>query len=79
MICNAWGVFDPTLEFPRVPYANNPLHPVAIALQWLQNLCADIVFAAGNCGEFCPNDRCHRGLHRFRAAASMAPTPLTWC
>ena len=25
----------------------------------LELLCADIVFAAGNCGQFCPNERCH--------------------
>ena len=59
MICNAWGVFDPSLEPPEVPYANNPLHPVAVALRWLELLCTDIVFAAGNCGQFCPNARCH--------------------
>jgi hypothetical protein len=60
VICNAWGVFDPTLESTEVPYANNPLHPVARVLKFLENLCADIVFAAGNCGQFCPNDRCHQ-------------------
>jgi hypothetical protein len=59
VICNAWGVFDPSLEPPESPYANNPEHPVAIALRRLQNQCVDIVFAAGNCGAFCPNDRCH--------------------
>jgi hypothetical protein len=59
VICNAWGVFDPSLEFPEIPYANNPEHPVAVVLRWLQNLRVDIVFAAGNCGQFCPNDRCH--------------------
>jgi len=59
VICNAWGVFDPTLEFSEVPYSNNPEHPVAFALRLLELLCADIVFAAGNCGQFCPNPRCH--------------------
>jgi hypothetical protein len=59
VICNAWGVFDPSLEFPEIPYANNPEHPVARTLRWLEQLCADIVFAAGNCGQFCPNERCH--------------------
>jgi hypothetical protein len=59
VICNAWGVFDPSLEPPDVPYANNPGHPVADALRLLEQLGADIVFAAGNCGQFCPNPRCH--------------------
>jgi hypothetical protein len=59
IICNAWGVFDPSLEPPEVPYANNPGHPVSDVLQRLELLCTDIVFAAGNCGQFCPNERCH--------------------
>lgn len=59
VICNAWGVFDPSLEPPQVPYANNPGHPVAVALQLIETLRVDIVFAAGNCGQFCSNARCH--------------------
>lgn len=59
VICNAWGVFDPSLEFPHAPYSNNQLHPVAIALKGLHALQADIVIAAGNCGQFCPNARCN--------------------
>jgi len=59
VVCNAWGVFDPSLESPEVPYADNPLHSVAIALKFIEALGADIVFAAGNCGQFCPNARCH--------------------
>jgi Subtilase family len=59
VICNAWGVFDPSLEPPEAPYSNNREHPVAVTLRLLEGLCADIVFAAGNCGQFCPNARCH--------------------
>jgi len=59
VVCNAWGVFDPTLESPEVPYADNPTHPVAMALKFIAALGVDIVFAAGNCGQFCPNARCH--------------------
>lgn len=59
VICNAWGVFNPSLESPEAPYANNRGHPVSVALRLLDRLCADIVFAAGNCGQFCPNQRCH--------------------
>ena len=59
VVCNAWGVFDPSLESPEVPYADNPAHPVAIALKFIAALGVDIVFAAGNCGQFCPNARCH--------------------
>ena len=59
VICNAWGAFDPSLEPPEVPYADNPGHPVAVALQLIEALRVDIIFAAGNCGQFCPNARCH--------------------
>lgn len=59
VVCNAWGVFDPSLESPEVPYADNPVHPVAIALKFLAAIGVDLVFAAGNCGQFCPNARCH--------------------
>lgn len=59
VICNAWGVFDPSLEPPEVPYSDNPGHPVAVVLRWLEEQRADIVFAAGNCGQFCPNWRCN--------------------
>jgi hypothetical protein len=59
VICNAWGVFDPSLEPPAVPYSNNPNHPVAEVLRLLEQQRADIVFAAGNCGQFCPNSRCN--------------------
>jgi subtilisin family serine protease len=58
VICNAWGVFNPTRESPTVPYSDNQDHPLAIAYRELAALGADIVFAAGNCGEFCPNHRC---------------------
>ncbi len=59
VICNAWGVFDPSLEPPEAAYSDNPAHPIAVALQRLEHLRADIIFAAGNCGQFCPNARCN--------------------
>lgn len=59
VICNAWGVFDPAIEPPEPAYSNNPAHPIAVALRLLEGLGADIVFAAGNCGQFCPHPRCN--------------------
>lgn len=59
VLCNAWGVFDPTMEYPGKPYSNDPTHPVAEELRQIAALDADIVFAAGNCGPFCPAPRCH--------------------
>lgn len=58
VICNAWSVFNPTLESSELPYSNNPNHPIAKALRLLNTIGADVVFAAGNCGEFCPDPRC---------------------
>lgn len=58
VICNAWGVFDPTVKPGQASYADNPAHPIAIALRLLNGVGADLVFAAGNCGQFCPNPRC---------------------
>jgi hypothetical protein len=80
VICNAWGVFDPSLEPPNVPYSDNPMHPVAVALRWLNALDADIVFAAGNCGQFCPNARCNpdfTGPGRSINGANALPEVLT--
>ncbi|WP_198375926.1 S8/S53 family peptidase [Neoroseomonas rubea] len=59
VLCNAWGVFDPTEEFPGAPYSSDPTHPVSRTLARIAALDADIVFAAGNCGPFCPAPRCH--------------------
>lgn len=58
VICNAWGVFDPTVKSGQVDYATNRNHPIAIALRLLNLIGADLVFAAGNCGHFCPHPRC---------------------
>lgn len=58
VVCNAWAVFDPTVKPGQASYADNPMHPIAIALRLLNEAGADLVFAAGNCGQFCPNPRC---------------------
>jgi hypothetical protein len=58
VICNAWGVFDPSTEFPLGDYTNNPTHPLAEELTRASCLGVDVVFAASNCGQFCPHPRC---------------------
>ncbi|MBW6399145.1 S8 family serine peptidase [Roseomonas sp. HJA6] len=80
VICNAWGVFDPEPELPGLGYADNPDHPVAAVLRDLAALSADIVFAAGNCGPFCPNSRCnpaYTGPGRSINGANASPEVLT--
>jgi len=54
---NPWGIFDRATEYPKGHYTENPspfsrLVDMAVA----ENI--DVVFAAGNCGQFCPDDRC---------------------
>ena len=38
--------------------AANPLHPINLLIDFIDARGHDIVFAAGNCGQFCPNPRC---------------------
>jgi hypothetical protein len=58
VLCNAWGVFDPSGELPAGSYTRDPAHPLATELARASSMGVDVVFAAGNCGQFCPNRRC---------------------
>lgn len=62
VVCNAWGVFDPSRETSSVPYSSSQAHPLTTQFRELSQLGVDIVFAAGNCGQFCPNGRCGPGF-----------------
>jgi subtilisin family serine protease len=58
ILVNPWGIFDRATEHPKGHYTENPnnhfnrLVDTAVA----ENI--DVVFAAGNCGQFCPDNRC---------------------
>jgi hypothetical protein len=78
VICNAWGVFDPGMQASLISYPDNPEHPLADALRRLADEGVDIVFAASNCGEFCPHPRCGaeftgpgRSIHGANALAEV--------
>lgn len=62
VVNNSWGIFHPSLdEFsPGDPrrYIDNPGHPFRLYVWLLTALGADVVFAAGNCGDGCPNAVC---------------------
>jgi hypothetical protein len=62
VICNAWAVFNLADDYPAsnsLNYGQNPSNPMNLAVAKLpQTGLADVVFAAGNCGQFCPDDRC---------------------
>ncbi len=70
VLCNAWAVFDLRADPPPVGaspmaacnYAQNPAHPLNRAVAALSDSgLADVIFAAGNCGQFCPDPRCGPG------------------
>jgi subtilisin family serine protease len=59
---NSWAVYDLSTDFPPGDprnYGSNPNHQLNFAVAELPRLgIADVVFAAGNCGQFCPDARC---------------------
>jgi hypothetical protein len=83
VLVNAWSVYNRDREAPPGSsdrYTDNPTHPfnciIAIA-NWLR---IDVVFSAGNCGLFCPDDRCgirDRGPGRSIFGANSHPDVLT--
>jgi hypothetical protein len=54
---NAWSIYDPRGEAVEGEYTRNRYHWVSCAVDHAATL-ADVVFAAGNCGAFCPDGRC---------------------
>jgi hypothetical protein len=68
ILVNAWSIYDRSTDRPPFgSYTENRQpggHPmINIVTQAVQQSHLDVVFAAGNCGEFCPNQRCG-GLDR---------------
>jgi subtilisin family serine protease len=60
---NAWAIFDRSSELPLGDYTENTRpnggHPLNnIVGQAVQQDLIDVIFAAGNCGQFCPSIRC---------------------
>jgi hypothetical protein len=58
ILVNAWSIFDRSTEYPRGDYTENPHHPLNVVIDEMVDDGIDIVFAAGNCGQFCPDRRC---------------------
>jgi Subtilase family len=61
ILVNAWAIFDRASEWPLGSYTQNTAiggHPlINIVAQTVQQY-IDVIFAAGNCGQFCPSQRC---------------------
>lgn len=61
VINNSWGIYHPSWDFPPTHpgrYCDNPNHPFSAIVSALTVAGIDIVFAAGNCGSDCPDQRC---------------------
>jgi hypothetical protein len=62
VVSNSWGRFPVHPDFPPgnpSNYSDNPNHPFNRIVDTLESFGADILFAAGNCGPECPDDRCN--------------------
>jgi len=55
---NAWAIFDRKSENPAGDYTNNPAHLFNRKMEQMTNDGFDLVFGAGNCGQFAPDTRC---------------------
>ncbi len=61
VVNNSWGMFHPSWDYPvghPGNYSDNPNHPFNRIVATLERAGADILFAAGNCGADCPDERC---------------------
>ncbi len=55
---NAWAVFDRSTDFGLIKYCDDPLHALNLGVSALVDAGADVIFAAGNCGQFDADRRC---------------------
>jgi subtilisin family serine protease len=58
VVVNAWAIFDTQSEHPPGGYSSHHGHPFRTIVANLARDGVDIVFCAGNCGQFCPDGRC---------------------
>src|SRR5262249_33322806 len=58
MLVNPWGIFDTRTEYPKGSYTNNPSNRFNLLVSGAVQSGMDVIFSAGNCGQFCPNRRC---------------------
>jgi len=80
VVNNSWGMFHPSWDFPvghPGNYSDNPNHPFNRIVATLEQLGADILFAAGNCGSQCPDGRCGGVTANAIYGANGHPSVLT--
>lgn len=71
VVNNSWAMYDPASEdLPSTDpgnYSANPAHPFNRVVRRLIAAGADVVFAAGNCGQDCPDGRCGTSTGRGKS------------
>jgi subtilisin family serine protease len=80
ILLNAWSVYDRSTEQPAGDYTNNRAHDFNVLIDTAASAGIDMVFAAGNCGQFCPSARCgplDRGPGDSILGANSHPAVLT--
>jgi subtilase family protein len=60
VLVNAWAIYDRSTEYPLGDYTQNPANPLNVMIGRLAARGGDVIFAAGNCGQFGPDLRCGR-------------------
>jgi len=64
VVNNSWGLYDRSQDAPPgnpQNYCSNPRHPFNLIVGTVVAAGADVLFAAGNCGQTCPDGRCGSG------------------
>ena len=80
IVSNSWGMFHPSWDFPvgdPMNYSDNPNHPFNRIVGALEQVGADILFAAGNCGQDCADGRCQNVTNNAIYGANGHPSVLT--
>lgn len=79
VVNNSWGMYHPSWDFPvghPGNYSDNFDHPFNRIVASLDRAGADILFAAGNCGQDCPSDACQDVTTRAIYGANSHPQVL---
>jgi hypothetical protein len=82
VVSNSWNMYDLSTDYPvgdPSNYSANINHPLNQIVASLIAAGADVLFAAGNCGEQCPDNRCagHDGPGKSIHGASSHPDTTT--
>jgi subtilisin family serine protease len=77
---NAWAIFDRRTEWPRGDHTADSQHALNLVIEATVDRHFDVVFCAGNCGQFCPMQLCgehDRGPGHSILGANSHPKVLT--